>query len=149
MKRLPLRRRAAIGALLFPIFVTLTACSGTSSKQPNDDEVEQAIRMAVLTDGKEQVMSVENFKKLNGRLKPDGTYVADVSYDLVFSKSYTDLKLEYHVDGGKSAAQLGPVATVLYTFQANNGQWKAGSHFPMTNTIPLVKSEKGWIISND
>lgn len=134
----------------FAACVVLVACSAAASaNRPSDPEIESKVRAALLSDGKDKVMTVENFKKLNGILNQDGSYVAEVSYDLVFSKSYQQLKEQYDVDESKAASQLGPLRTFLLTFYYANSAWQAGQHFPRTQNVPFIKSEKGWIIDGD
>jgi hypothetical protein len=127
--------------------ILIAGCSHSSA--PSDQEIETAVRTGVLANGKDQIMSVENFKRINGIPSDDGTYVAEVSYDLVFKKSYKDLKRDYHVDFSKSEAQLGPLASFIGKFSVSNGDWEAGRHFPMTDKVPFVKSEKGWVTPSD
>jgi len=143
-----LRRVAPIAALITS--AALIACSSAASaNKPSDREIEADIRAALLADGKDKVMSVENFKKLNGIPNSDGSYMADVSYDLVFKQSYKDLQREYQIHASKTEAQLGPVGTYLFMFDAKHGDWEAGQHFPMHDEVPFIKTEKGWIIPSE
>lgn len=148
MIKLALRHRAAIGAIVATACATLAACSGSvSSDRPSDPEIEAAVRAAILTEGKDKVMSVENYKKLNGYLSPDKTYTADVSYDLVFAHSYKELKREYNVDESKAGVEMTPLENFLVTFMYANERWEAGRHFPRSEKVPFIKTEKGWVIS--
>ena len=138
MIKLPLRHRAAIGSCLLPFL--LAACAQSSA--PSDKEIESkaAQYLAATSD----IWEVKNLHKTNGTRKDDGTYVADIAYDVVFKASYPDtMRREQKEHGDLTAMQ------VMRPLVQKYGLWEKGKTAHEQESFPFVKSEKGWVIPSD
>lgn len=68
----------ARSALLVALSLFICACSG----KPSEGEIKQQIEAQILKEGG-GIFTVTDFEKVNGRLKGDNEYIADIKYQLV------------------------------------------------------------------
>jgi hypothetical protein len=137
--KLPHRHRVAFGASLL---APLIAACGQSSLAPSDQEIET--KVAAYLAATSDVWEVKNLHKTNGTRKDDGTYVADIAYDVVFKASYPDtFSREQKAHGATMAMQIMQPLVQKY------GWWEKGKTAHEAESFPFVKSEKGWVIPNE
>ena len=128
---------------LLLLSVLLAACSGV----PEDKDIETMVRTTLLSDGLDDLFTMENFNKTNGFRKSDNVYIVDVEYDLVFQKSFIDVVREIRKD--PTGPQYGMFGSkfILTAIQSNFGQFETGDRIHKTEKITLNKTEKGWLIA--
>ena len=102
------------------------------------------VRGGLLTDGLDDLFTMENFAKTNGFRESDNVYIVDVEYDLVFQKSFVDVVREIRED--PTGPQYGMFGSkfILTAIQSNFGQFEAGDRIQKTDKVTLHKTEKGW-----
>jgi len=123
---------------------SLVACYGVV---PDNREIETMVRNSLLTDGLDDLFTMENFTKANGFRQSDNVYIVDVEYDLVFLKSFVDVVREIRKD--PTGPQYGIFGSkfILTAIQSNFGQFETGDRIHKTDKITLHKTEKGWQIA--
>ena len=128
---------------LLLLSVLLAACSGV----PDDKDIETMVRTTLLTDGLDDLFTMENFNKANGFRKSDNVYIVDVEYDLVFQKSFIDVVREIRKD--PTGPQYGMFGSkfILTAIQSNFGQFETGDRIHKAEKITLHKTEKGWQVA--
>ena len=128
---------------LLLLSVLLAACSGV----PDDKDIETMVRTTLLTDGLDDLFTMENFNKANGFRESDNVYIVDVEYDLVFQKSFIDVVREIRKD--PTGPQYGMFGSkfILTAIQSNFGQFETGDRIHKAEKITLHKTEKGWQVA--
>lgn len=126
--------------LIFLLVFGLTACNSA----PKEAEIKIQVAKVALKDGGEKIFSFENFKKINGLMREDGRYIAEVSYDLVFRKSLATISEEIGQDAAES-----PIGAIESSFKLmaqllQYGQFKAGDRLSYHKKYVLLKTEQGW-----
>jgi hypothetical protein len=118
----------------------LAACSGV----PDNREIETLVRDSLLTDGLDDLFTMENFTKTNGFRESDNVYIVDVEYELVFQKSFVDVVREIRED--PTGPQYGMFGSkfILTAIQSNFGQFEVGDRIQKTDKVTLHKTEQGW-----
>lgn len=121
----------------------VVSCSGV----PDNREIETMVRVSLLTDGLDDLFTMENFTKANGFRQSDNVYIVDVEYDLVFQKSFADVVREIRKD--PTGPQYGMFGSkfILTAIQSNFGQFETGDRIHKTEKITLHQTEKGWQIA--
>ncbi|MBT8434981.1 MAG: hypothetical protein KJN95_09970 [Gammaproteobacteria bacterium] len=122
------------------VVALLAACSGV----PDNKEIETMVRGSLLTDGLDDLFTMENFAKTNGFRESDNVYIVDVAYDLVFQKSFIDVVKEIRED--PTGPQYGMFGSkfILTAIQSNFGQFEVGDRIQKTDKVTLHKTENGW-----
>ena len=118
------------------LFTFLPGCTN----KPSLEEMESLISKA----RSEEFTRVVDFNKTNAYL--DGNdYVAEVSYNLQFTKDYNEAMqiLKKRKGGVIDTMQNIVEAGVLVT---KYGRFNAGDKFPVKETIHFIKTEQGWRI---
>jgi len=118
----------------------LAACSGV----PDNREIETMVRDSLLTDGLDDLFTMESFTKTNGFRESDNVYIVDVEYELVFQKSFVDVVKEIRED--PTGPQYGMFGSkfILTAIQSNFGQFEVGDRIQKTDKVTLHKTEQGW-----
>ncbi len=135
------------------VTMLLAACSGA----PGDRTVRNAVESNLMKGGADQLIAIENFKKVNGFLKDDRTYIADVHYDIVLKESVQEFA--QHIDDLPKAKAAGQEAAVTENAQMGGafaaiglafafGDAKAGARFPKDDKVTLLKTENGWQVAD-
>jgi len=125
------------------IVVTIVAIAGCSST-PSSGKIEKLYFDAM--GGKDnEICKFENFKKNNGLKENENTYIAEISYDIVFKKSLVEIKNE--MNDGKQKEQLPGFVNILGLL-LTYGDFKAGERQHKDVKVTLIKKEKGWEIVN-
>ena len=137
--------RCTLAPLLMVLSATFaTACS--QSSRPTDAEVESAVRAAALANGHGKIATVENVKRVNGYDDAQTKdYVADVTYDFVFTKSFADITKGRE----KMTPPVPDEITFALAFMGQNKAWNAGDRFPQHDKFPFHKTEKGWQLDSN
>lgn len=138
MKRLPAL------ALLVLLAGLLSACS----REPSVNELHALLVDALDAEGPQAIYRVENFKKIKGYMKDERRYVAEVSYELVFTKGLQDIAAEAERQPGGPLEKLGS-GMGLVTLSLLYGDFKAGDRLPRSQTLHLIETEQGWRIEEE
>lgn len=138
-----MKRRLAISLVLL-----LAGLVAACSSQPSDDELRALVVDALDAQGPEAIYRVENFRKINGYLKDDRRYVAEVGYELIFAKGLQNIAAESRNPLAGPLERMGAV-TGLMALHLLYGDFKAGDRLPRTQTLHLIKTEQGWHIEEE
>jgi hypothetical protein len=130
-------RRALPAATL--LVLTIIACA---QEGPTDDEIESLVtrRLTAAND----IWDVQGLHKFRGRRRDDGTYVADVAYEMVFRENYMDSFNRIQKTKGSPAA-----LQIMQPLVQKYGWWQRGRIVHEEERFHLIKSGKGWAIPND
>lgn len=128
------------------LVAALAGCGGG----PSDRQVENALRRSLQEDV--DWLEVRNFKKTNGHCASATQSTAWVEYDLVFTKSASEIKAATR-SGTVFAAAPDPEAMKnelkamgILIWVQTMGELEAGHTVHREDTIELVQSEKGWLV---
>lgn len=124
--------------IAFGLLLLLSACSS----KPDDALIAQQVSAALLQRHNGAIFEVINLRKVNGIVRNDNRYDAEVAYDLRFRVDLQDAAplLQQH-SGSIFAA--GVEATTL---GLNYGNFKAGDTLHKQEWVHFVRSEQGWLI---
>lgn len=130
------------------LILSLTALAGCSGP-PSVEEIKEQLVSVVVGDAG-GIATVENFEKINGYEKGEEKYIADVTYDLVFSKDAKGM-LQQAIKKSPPAtfAAMGSEGLALAAFGPAMMDLVAGQKFSIRDTVTLIKSvraEKGWVL---
>ncbi|MEW5838476.1 MAG: hypothetical protein AB1717_06555 [Pseudomonadota bacterium] len=129
---------------LFALSLFLMACSGA----PGNGELEKLVGIELKTDTPQAVFRIENFKKTDGQLEDATHYTANVSYELVFTKSLQEIADNAGQAPGGPLDKLG-AGMNLVTLSLLYGDFKVGDRLPRQQTLHLVKNEAGWRLARE
>lgn len=124
------------------IIITLLGLIACDSR-PSDGDIQRQVAAQLLSEGS-NLYTIENFKKTNGFEPSQNVYIAEVSYDLVFQKSLSDLALNLHDRHDPLLAGLDLVALGL-----KYGQFETGERRHRTEQATFHKTEQGWLLQNN
>lgn len=123
--------------------VALTACSDT----PGDTKLKQLIQQQY--DARyDDLVEVNEFKKLNGWSDNESHYSAEVAYNITFKKSFKTFMEEKTDQPGNPLEKMvtGMSAGIL---KLQYGDFKAGDEYQVQQqTLTLRKTENGWMLIN-
>ena len=122
------------------LLVVITACA--PQPVPSDKEIRAQVTQRL--DGTNDIWAVRNVKKTKGARKEDGTYVADVDYDIVFKMSYPEAVRHVEASSGAVTA-LQAMQPLLKRY----GWWDMCNVVHEQESFPFVNSENGWVIPDD
>lgn len=94
-----------------------------------------------------QITDIKNFSVKDGLMKDNVTYIADVSYDLVFKMNFDDaVKLKekdvnMYVPHGRTRHEQ---AEVELSLGLGRKQFGAGDKISQDDKVKLIKKDKGW-----
>lgn len=120
-------------ATLF-IAIAVTACSG----KPSDSDVKRQYLEFVTKAIDPKIMAVENFERVNGFQQDEKTYVVDVKYDIVMTKSFEQIARETSKDIGGMLS--------LVALEEQVGRFKEGHRVTRNDKATFLKTEKGWVL---
>ncbi|MFZ5467487.1 MAG: hypothetical protein ACOZAI_09530 [Pseudomonadota bacterium] len=132
---------------LLPVFLLaglLTACSS----KPSVNELRDLVADELNAEGPQAIYKIENFNKVNGYMKDDRRYVAEVTFDLVFTKGLQDIAAEAQSQPGGPLEKMGK-GMGLMSLGLLYGDFKAGDRLPRAQTLPLIRTEQGWRIEKE
>jgi hypothetical protein len=126
--------------LLLTLLMSLTL-AGCASK-PSDQAIMTQVSDRVSQQGS-GFWRAENIKKVNGFEKSDRIYIADVTYEVVFTKSLSDATYLTQQD------MPNMMVNALWLMQARllYGDFKAGERFNKQEKLTFLKTEQGWQLS--
>lgn len=134
-------QKASIRLLLLLTFlVFISACSGT----PSEGTIKAELSKYLNNGFGETIISVDNFRKNNGFEENDKTYIADISYDMVFDKSLEDIAGILENLSGQSETQKMGAGLGIMGLAMAYGQFQAGHTIQKEQKLTLVKTEQGW-----
>lgn len=128
---------------LLALNMSLSGCTST----PSSKDIKLQVAKHVLQNGRDKIFSFENFHKINGLTTSEGSYIAEVSYDLVFRKGLKELTQELNTTESPLVA-IGAGLEIM-TQLLQYGQFEAGQRLPCHEKYKLVKTEQGWRIASD
>jgi hypothetical protein len=129
---------------LLSLTLLITACSG----KPSSGELERILLIELKADTPQAIYKVENFKKIDGLAQDATHYNADISYELVFTKSLKEVAQQAENAPGGPLDKLGSGMN-LVTLSLLYGDFKVGDRLPRQQTLNLVKSENGWRLARE
>jgi len=132
-------------SLIFLLTLCMFATGCTSA--PSIEEIKLQVAKKVLQNGKDKIFIFENFQKINGLTNKDGSYIVEVSYDLVFRKGVTELTEELN-DTQSPLVALGAGLEMMAQL-VQYGQFKAGERLSFHEKYKLIKTEQGWRLASD
>lgn len=125
-------------ALMALVLATLTACSAA----PSDAVMAKQIQSTMNREMGTQFVRVDHLKKTNGRKGGDNTYIANLEYDITFTKGM-DAVASAMMGGGKGVMGSAAAAGLKMAM----GDFKAGDTKHVKGTYTFAKSEKGWVLT--
>lgn len=124
------------------VLLMLLACS----VKPSDREIESQVIHNLMSEGGSDIFVIENFQKTDGFERNDKTYVAYVSYELVFKKGLKELREDFKAEKGLGSV-MSEIAVLM--LMAQYGNFEAGFKILKKEKVVLMKTEKGWHVVED
>ncbi len=124
--------------VVFLAVMLLTACS----MKPSDEMISQQVSHQLLQRHGDTIFEVVNLKKVNGILRDDNHYEAEVEYDLRFLLDLEDATRQLQQKSGSIFAAGMEAAALGLSY----GNFKAGDTLHKKEWVHFVRSEKGWLI---
>jgi hypothetical protein len=115
----------------FAACMVLTACSGTPSDSRMADQIAGQFNQEFGTD----FVQVKHLSESKGHMDGKTRYIADVTYELKFTKSLAEVRDQA---GAVQALEL----DVLY------GDFHAGDTKHISSTVVFEKTDKGWVLTD-
>ncbi|MCW8919481.1 MAG: hypothetical protein OQL08_11795 [Gammaproteobacteria bacterium] len=123
---------------LLLLLIGLTACS----TKPNDEVIAQQVTAALLQRHSAAIFEVVNLKKVNGIVRDNHHYEAEMAYELRFLVDLQGAAARLQQQSGSIFA-AGLEASALGLAYGN---FKKGDTLPRREWIKFVRSEQGWLI---
>jgi hypothetical protein len=107
-------------------------------------------------------VKIRNFEKLNGYEQDKNTYLVEIKYDLVFTKSSKEIEnaisqknkpqdstddMTAFAKAYASMQQQAYVGNLMLNAAMRLGEYQSGATYPVQETITLIKTDNGWCIS--
>ena len=124
--------------LLITLALLLTACSS----KPDDALIAQQVTARLLQQHGSAIFEVVDIKKVNGIVRDDNHYEAEMEYDLRFLVDLKDATERLQAKSG-SIFSAGLEATAL---GLSYGNFKKGDTLHKTEWVYFVRSEQGWML---
>lgn len=131
-------RRAPSPAALLALVIA--ACA--QSTGPTDEDIETLVTQRLMAGN--DIWEVQGLHKFRGRRKDDGTYVADVAYEMVFRESYMNSFERLRKARGNATA-----LEIMQPLVQKYGWWDKGRIVHEEDRFRFVKSGKGWSIPSE
>jgi len=140
-----IRRFILIGFYL----MMLAGCSGKPSESAIADQIEQKINQQFGVD----FVQIDALKRINGRTKNDGKYIAKVAYDIVFTKDVDDVAREM-LDATNQPPANSPEAALTSVLagvgaiglRVTFGKFKQGDRKHIIAMLRFAKWDDGWVL---
>jgi len=136
---------ARIGTKLALAILLFTACGGV----PEELQVEQLLLAQVAEGPNGQWVEVQNFEVRDSLMEDTGTFVCEVSYELVYTKSSQELLAEQQrsleespAEGANLEAALGGIRQMVMSM--STGNFEAGHRTFELHALRLKKWDSGW-----
>lgn len=126
----------------------LTGLLSACASEPSEQELQKLLAQGLCAEGPQAFCTVENLHKDNGYWKDDHHYVAEVRYELVFSKSLRDVAIEAERQPGGPLDKL-TQGLGLMSLGLMYGDFKAKDRLPRAQAVTLLKTEQGWRIEKE
>ena len=127
-------------SLLLLLIFLLAGCS--DSGKPSADQIKQLY----FSELDYKIFDVKNFTKVDGFLKNDNTYIADISYDLIFKINSNKLPEILGIETHQGIKSLIPVIGLNMLVGKLGGEFEPGDSRKAFIQITLIKKDKGWAI---
>jgi len=126
------------GVLFAACMALLAGCSGTPGESAIAKQIEQTTNKQFGVD----FVHVDDLEKTNGRKEGDNNYIADVVFDLEYTKNSDQVVDEMTKN---TPAGMGRSIAAM-TLKSIVGEFKAGDTKHVETTVKLSKSENGWVL---
>lgn len=120
--------------------VVTAGCSG----KPSDGAIADLIAESYGTVNDEPWVEVEDFERTNGMKRDDGTYVADVKFEIQFLKDFKEVGAELAKSSEGNPLAKAMLWAQIGALKMRFGEFKAGDRVSQVDRIALVKTEQGW-----
>jgi hypothetical protein len=140
-------RAPQVRSLLYIIFLSLGICGCTSP--PAEEQIKVQIARHILPQAGEEIFSLENFEKLDGRMNEDGSYSVEVSYDLVFRKSLDEVSTQLSAEAARAPFEAMHKGLDIFAKVMQFGNFKAGDRIHRTEIYHFIRTEKSWRLASD
>jgi len=132
--------------ILAACMALLAGCSGTPSESEMSSQIEQQMNNMYGV----EFVKIENLEKTNGREEGENKYIADVSFDVVYTKSIDQVAESADLSSIPGMSQMGGFlggGMVKSVIKSSLGNFKEGDTKHNKAKIPFVKSENGWVLA--
>lgn len=130
--------------IVLSLGLMLLGCSGA----PGVSELEKLLAIELKANTPQSIYRIENFKKVDGIQQDAQHYSAEVSFELVFTKSLQDVAEQAQQAPGGALDKLG-AGMNLVSLSLLYGDFKTGDRLPRQQTLNLVKTENGWRLARE
>lgn len=130
---------------LLCVLGVLTACTS----RPSSREVTQEISTKLLQGPVADTLTVKNVQRINGYPLDANKYVVEVSYDLVFTKSFDELQAQLRQSAETSPLDALGAGAEFVTLRLKYGEFVAGRVVTETGKFTFIHTEKGWRLFDD
>jgi len=123
----------------------LAGCSGIPSESEMSSQIEQQMNKVYGV----EFVKLENFEKTNGREEGNNKYIADVTYDIVYTKSVDEVAKSADfssIPGMSQMSSIGGSGLKKMIVKSTLGNFKAGDTKHANAEVAFVKSENGWVL---
>ena len=132
------------------------------SIRPSVGEIENQIENLFKASDYAEYVKIRKFEKLNGYEQDKNTYLVEIKYDLVFTKSSKEIEnaisqknksldstddMKAFAKAYASMQQQAYVGNIMFTVAMRLGDYQSGATYPVQETITLIKTDNGWCMS--
>ncbi|RJG50452.1 hypothetical protein [Motilimonas pumila] len=129
--------------IILVLALGLFACS----KAPSDSTMEQLIATQILQGDAGQYIKIDNFNVSGGIQESDNTFIAELSYDLVFTKSLQEIKALKQAQAGEDMMDSVSNSFGVMALQMQHGDFPAGYRLSQQQNGVFVKTDSGWVLT--
>jgi len=128
--------------------VLLAGCSNKPSESVMADQIEHSINQQFGV----EFIEVEDLEKINARKNGDDKYIADLAFDIEYTKSLAEVGAAMREDSPAHPNAPQVMTQVLLSsfatmgLKAAFGDFKKGDKKHVENQFTFVKSENGWVL---
>jgi hypothetical protein len=139
-----LLRLRYLGALLL-----LCLCATACTTPPSEEHIKVQVARHILPQAGEEIFSIENFQKLDGRLNEDKSYSVEVSYDLVFRKDLEEISAQLSNEARRSPFEAMDKGLEIFAKVLEFGNFNAGDRIHRREIYRFIKTEKSWRLASE
>lgn len=140
----PLRCSRSLTIILL-LCLSVTACTAP----PSEELIKTQIARYILPQVGEEIFSLENFQKLDGRMNEDASYSVEVRYELVFRRSLDEISAELSATAKHAPFEAMDKGLAIFFKMMEYGNFKAGDRVHKREIYHFIKTEKSWRIASE
>ena len=140
----PLRCSRSLTIILL-LCLSVTACTAP----PSEELIKTQIARYILPQVGEEIFSLENFQKLDGRMNEDASYSVEVRYELVFRRSLDEISAELSATAKHAPFEAMDKGLAIFFKAMEYGNFKAGDRVHKREIYHFIKTEKSWRIASE